>query len=291
MKPIVACLAALAIAPAAPALAQSRGDMSIDVHDAAARVVVIPETRGDIDVRVAPGDPRLPPLQPRPDGGRIRIDGGLRNRIKGCEISGWGHNGDQRTVRASVTIEGLGKVPLASLPVITVRTPLNARVGASGAVWGEVGPSDTLELAHGGCGNWTVAPVRNALNLAVQGSGDTRARTAGRLNAAINGSGDLWMDAVDGDVSLAVHGSGDVHLGRMDGVLSTATAGSGDIRIDGGHARSVSSTTNGSGDLSFGGDAGSVSAMINGSGDVRVAHASGPVSKVVHGSGEVTVGR
>lgn len=278
---LVTCAALGALATSAQA--QPRG-MSVDVRDAAARVVVIPEARGNIDVRIAPGDPRLPPLQPRPDGGQIVIDGGLRDRIANCQSQGV-------PPRRRVEVRGVGWVPYEQLPVITLRVPMRAKVGVSGAVWGEVGPSDTLDLAHGGCGDWTVAPVRGELNLAVTGSGDTRGRTAGGLHSAVNGSGDLQMDSVSGDVSVAIRGSGDVRIGRMDGVLSTATAGSGDVVIDGGHARSVSAHISGSGDLKFGGVADSLSAVVNGSGDVRVAHLTGPLSKVVHGSGDVTAGR
>ncbi|MBE7219145.1 MAG: DUF2807 domain-containing protein, partial [Caulobacteraceae bacterium] len=247
-------------------------------------VVVIPEARGDVDVRIAPGDPRLPPLVPRRDGDRIVIDGGLRDRIAGCRA--------QNTPQSrAVNVRGVGWIGWDRLPVITLRVPLHARIGASGAAWGEVGPSDALDLAHGGCGDWTVAPVRGPFHLAVTGSGDTRARTSGPLDVAINGSGDLAMDHAEGDVNIAIRGSGDVHLAGVDGRLSSVTAGSGDIDVDGGHASALAVRIDGSGDLVFRGEAGSLAASVNGSGDVHVARVSGAVSKVVHGSGEVTVGR
>ena len=285
-SPLFACAALLSLS-AVTAQAQPRGGPSVDLYDAAARMVVIPEARRDVDVRITPGDARLPPLNPRIDGGRVRIDGGLAHRIRGCGTygAGWGRGAEPR-----VRIEGLGEIPRSALPVVTVRVPLQAAVSASGAVWGEAGPSDTLDLAHGGCGDWTVAPVRGRFSLSVVGSGDTRARTAGSLHLAVNGSGDLQMEAVR-DADIAIRGSGDAHIGRIDGPLTTATAGSGDIRIDGGRAPDVAVRIAGSGDMVFGGEAGAVSAQVAGSGDVHIARATGPVSKAVNGSGEVSIGR
>ena len=284
-SPLFVCLAAAGLA--ATAQAQPRNGPSVDLYDAAARMVVIPEARRDVDVRITPGDARLPTLRPSLEGGRVRIDGGLARRIRGCGIYGanWGRAAEPR-----VRIEGLGEVPRSALPLVTVRVPLDAAVGASGAVWGEVGPSDSLDLAHGGCGDWTVAPVRGAFNLSVVGSGDTRARTAGSLHLAVNGSGDLAMDAVR-LADIAIRGSGDAHIGRIDGPLTTSTAGSGDIRIDGGRAPNMAVRVAGSGDVVFGGAAGALSAQVAGSGDVHVAHVTGPVSKQIAGSGTVTIGR
>lgn len=273
------------------ASAQPAGGPSVDVRDAAARMVVIPEARGDVEVRIVGGDPRLPPLQVRREGARIVVEGGLQRRITGCSESDFGWNGDRKRWGQSVTVRDVGRITLRDLPVITVRTPLDAGVGAGGAVWGEVGPSEALHLAHAGCGDWTVASVRRALDLSSQGSGDTRARTVGALNSATQGSGDLMLDAVEGPTAISIAGSGDVTIRRVTGPVSSQIAGSGDVRIADGQAANVAVRIAGSGDFTFNGRAGALSAQVAGSGDVHVAHVDGPVAKSVQGSGEVTVGR
>lgn len=259
---------------------------SVDVRNAVARMVVIPEARSDVDVQISGGDARLPRPQVRREGGRAIVDGGLAHRIASCRSEGGGAG-----LRRSVDVRGIGRVDYDQLPVITARVPMNAAVGVGGAVWGEIGPTASLNLAHAGCGDWTVAPVRGALDLATAGSGDTRARTAGRLNSATRGSGDLFMDAVDGPTRVSIAGSGDVRIGRVGGEVADDTAGSGDVVIDGGRASNVAVRIAGSGDFVFRGEAGALSATIAGSGDVHVAHVTGPVSKSVHGSGDVTTGR
>ena len=286
MKFAAAILTSAACALAAGGACAAPGGPSVDVRDAAARMVVIPEARSDVDVQIAGGDARLPRPQVRIEQGRVIVDGGLAHRIASCRSEGRG-----ASLRRRVDVRGIGTVAYEQLPVITARVPLRAAVGVSGAVWGEVGPTEQLQLAHAGCGDWTVAPVRGALDLATTGSGDTRARTAGRLDSATRGSGDLYMDAVDGPSRISIAGSGDVRIGRVSGEVADDTAGSGDVVIDGGRAPNVAVHIAGSGDFVFRGEAGALSASIAGSGDVHVAHVTGPVSKSVHGSGDVTTGR
>ena len=291
MNAVAASAVLLAAAVAVPAAVQPPGrEPSLDIRDAAARVVVVPEARNDVVVQVAPGDPRLPPLQITHEGARTVIEGGLQRRIAGCSSNEFGWNGNRKRWNRSVEIRGLGKVAYEALPVITMHTPMRASVGAGGAVWGEVGPSEELHLVHAGCGDWNAGPVRGQFDLATQGSGDTHARSAGRLSSATQGSGDLMIDSVDGPVSLAIAGSGDVRIARVSGPVSSRTAGSGDVRIAAGHAPQVAVQIAGSGDFVFDGEADALSAEIAGSGDVHVARVSGAVSKSVHGSGEVTVG-
>ena len=290
MKTVVASATVLAAfaAAASTACAQPPGrEPAVEVRDAAARVVVIPEARGDVDVRIAGGDRRLPPLQARREGARIVVDGGLARRIGNCSSTRLGATGGDQ----AVDVRGLGRLALRDLPVITVRTPMQANVGAGGAVWGEVGATDQLHLAHSGCGDWTVAPVRGEFDLSAQGSGDTRARSVGRLNSAVQGSGDLAVDSVEGPAALSIAGSGDVRVGRVSGAVSSSIAGSGDVRIASGRAPNVAVRIAGSGDFVFGGEAGALSAQVAGSGDVHVARVTGPVAKSVQGSGEVIVGR
>jgi hypothetical protein len=291
--------AALALAAtAAPAFA----DDALRIEHAAARLVVIPEARADVVYTIQPGRSDLPPIKARRDGGVLVLDGGLgggfmgHSRIRGCD--GWGvqHVQDEALVwrspqRKSVRIEGLGSVKLEDLPTITAHVPLDAKVAAGEAVFGQIGPSRSLDLGAAGCGDWSVAEVKGLAKFALSGSGDVWAKSAGETHAAISGSGDVHVGAVNGALHAAIAGSGDVKVGRLDGPLSAKIAGSGDVIVDGGHAPTLAAEIAGSGDVKFRGEAGAVNASIVGSGDVDVARATGPVAKHVAGSGEVNVGR
>lgn len=255
---------------------------SIEVKDAVARVVVIPEARSDIKVEVLSRNPALP-LEVRTQGGRTIVDGGLRNgRINACNTT----NGV-----AKVRVRGVGEVRWDDIPQIVVRTPLDTEVAVAGAVFGSVGRSDGLTFANAGCGDWTIANVKGRLNLSLAGSGDTKGGSARKATVNIAGSGDVSLQAVSESVDVNTAGSGDTHLANITGALSVQTAGSGDVTVEGGHASRVDVSIAGSGGVDFGGVADSLSAQIMGSGDVRVRQVTGAVNKSVMGSGDVTVGR
>ena len=295
----------------------------VQVEHAAARLVVIAEPRNDISVSIQHGPSRLPELAVRREGGRIVVDGGLarpfggdRLRCVGGSWNGGVHvslfggvhtgSGDNR----AVLVEGVGRVPLGELPVITAHVPLDARLATSGAVFGQVGPTRSLALSPVGCGDWAAGHVQGALALNAAGSGDTRVDGAGEVHGHLAGSGDLAVGpvagaadlslagsgdvsagAIGGPVRLSLSGSGDVTVARVSAPVMANIASSGDVRIHGGRTPDLKVSVAGSGDFNFGGDAGRLSASVVGSGDIQVAHVDGPVSKSVIGSGEVTVGR
>lgn len=295
---------------AAPADA---ADAGVQVEHAAARIVVVSQARRDVSVSIRQGDPRLPPLVAHQDGATVVVDGGLQRRRIDCvgisttNVFGSGvHLVDHGRVR----VDGVGVIDFNSLPVVTAYVPLDAAVGASGAVWGQVGPSARLSVANAGCGDWTVADVGGPLAIELAGSGDLAGGRAGSLQARVAGSGDVRLGDVGGGAELGLAGSGDVRAGRIGGGLRASLAGSGDVRvvsvdgpvkahiaasgdviIDGGHAQNVAVDIAGSGDFTFRGRADALSASVVGSGDVQVAHVSGPVSRSVIGSGEITAGR
>jgi hypothetical protein len=314
-----AVLAAGALA-GSPALAQPSG-LGVRVEHAAARMVVISEPRGDVSVTVAHGASRLPPLQVRREGGVIVVDGGLErpfgsDRVR-C-VGGWTshpaghwlgvpvtHTRDDR----AVVVEGVGRVDYGELPLITVHLPRDARIADDGAVWGQIGATDSLHLATVGCGDWSVGPVRGGFDAQMVGSGDVAVASTGPVHAQLSGSGDLSVGPVGGGADLTLAGTGDVRTGRVAGPLKLALAGSGDIevaevrapvqahiassgdvRIHRGYAPQVNVQLAGSGDFVFDGAAGRLAASVVGSGEVHVGHVDGPVSKSVMGSGEVTVG-
>lgn len=287
---LAAAVALVAGAVQASAYAQG-ATPGVRIEHAAARVVVIPEARGNVSVTVQGGDARLPRPVVHTEGGVVVVDGGLEHRIGGC--GGFGivfGSGPHRDKTMRVMIRGVGPLTLDRLPVITARVPLDASVAAGDAVWGEVGATRSLSFANKGCGDWTVGDVKGPLTAALAGSGDLHGGSAGAVKAAISGSGDMSFRDIGG-LEAAVSGSGDIRVRRVEGPFSAKIAGSGDITVDGGRAPNLAASVAGSGDVRFGGEAGAVAVRIAGSGDVRVAHASGPVSKSVVGSGDVIVGR
>lgn len=257
-------------------------DPSVKIKDAVARVVVVPEARGDVKVEFLTTNKSLP-LNIRRDGSDVTVDGGLRrNRINGCNtVMG-------KTV---VHVRGVGDVKWEDIPQIVVRVPMDAEVGAAGAVFGSVGRTDHLELSNAGCGDWTVANVKGKFELNQAGSGDTKAGSAGSAEINIAGSGDVKTQEIGGDLEINIAGSGGVTTASVNGKLEANIAGSGDVTISGGRSRSVEVSIMGSGDVDFGGEADAVEAHIAGSGDVRIAKANGPIQKSVAGSGQVIVGR
>jgi len=307
---VCAALGVVALS-AAPAFAQTP---TLRISHAAARVVIQAENRADIAISVSRGTSRLPPLNVRRDGGAVVVDGGLDTHSISCGgdyslthlFGGIDHVHDTRRVKLS----GVGWVNVGDLPVITVHAPRAVAVSAGGAVWGDVGPTETLSLDAGGCGDWRIGAVRGKLGVHVAGSGDIQGDTAGALDVSVAGSGDVSLHSVTGPARIESAGSGDVNLGVVAGALDTRLAGSGDLtadrvegdikaklagssdmKINGGHAPQLAVEIAGSGDFVFNGVAGSVSASVAGSGDIHVAHAEGPVARSVIGSGEIAIGR
>lgn len=299
----------LAFGVAAAALlaagAASAKEPSVQIKDAVARVIVVPENRSDIKVSFKSTNGSLP-LTIRTEGDKTIVDGGLgggfgKSRIKNCRsING----------KISVDVSGVGAVAYDAMPEVVIQVPMDTRVAAGGAVFGSVGRSKSLSLSSAGCGDWTVANVEGAMNINVAGSGDIRTGSAGgaadlnvagsgdiattgvggALSANVAGSGDIKSGPIGGALSVNTMGSGDVDVASVRGDISVNIAGSGDTIIRGGRAGSVTVSVAGSGDVLFAGTAASLDANVAGSGDIRVAQVSGSVRKRAVGSGDVTVG-
>lgn len=253
---------------------------SVEIREAAVRVVVIPEDRSDVKVELLTASQALP-LTIHNEGDKVVVSGGLRRRIAGCSAM-FG--------KTTVQVRGLGQVSFDNLPQIVVRAPMDARVGAWGAVFGSVGRTDSLELSNAGCGDWTVANVKGVLRINQAGSGDTRAGSAGQLVVHVAGSGDVIAREVNGPTTVDIAGSGDVTTDSVSGSLKANIAGSGDVKVGQGHATDMVVHVAGSGDVRFGGVADSLTASVAGSGDVSVAKVTGPVKKSIMGSGDVSTG-
>ena len=263
-----------------PAATAALAAPSVEIRDAVARVVVIPEARQDVAVEMITVNKDLP-LFTRHEGGRVVLLGRLRRRIGSCSTDGG---------KPAVHVRGVGQVSYDNMPQIVVRTPMDVRVGASGAVFGSIGRADDAELSNAGCGDWTVANVKGDLKINEAGSGDTRAGGAGSFVAHVAGSGDVTAQDILGGATIDVAGSGDVSLLSISGPLHVSIAGSGDVKIDRGHAAEMVVHVAGSGGVRFGGTADSLNTSIAGSGDVDVGRVTGPVKKAILGSGDVNVG-
>ena len=272
-------LAVLAVA--IPAAGAASAQQSVKIKDAVARVVVIPENRSDVKVEFLTTNPSLP-LEVRQNGNEVIVDGDLRmNKINGC---------NSRNGKIWVRVRGVGEVSYDNFPQIAVRTPMNVKVGAGGAVFGDIGRSDSVSLANAGCGDWTVANTKGRMEISQAGSGDTKTGTASSVEISIAGSGDVTTQAIAGDFEANIAGSGDISAASIAGRLEGNIAGSGNITVAGGRSRSVEVNVMGSGDVTFDGEADEVEVSVAGSGDVKIAKVNGPVKKHVAGSGDVIIG-
>jgi len=266
-------LASLAVAGATQAA-------EVEVRDAVARVVVVPEARQDIRVDILSTNPSLP-LQVRTDGDDVVVDGDLDRDIRSCRTRGG---------RPSVTVAGVGDVAYDDMPQVVIRTPLNADVSVGGAVFGSVGRSQSLTFANAGCGDWTIANVAGKLSLSQAGSGDLLGGGAGETDLRVAGSGDLSLRQVRGPLQIDVAGSGDVKVAEVVGpLLQVRIAGSGDVHVAAGQVENFNATIAGSGDAKFGGESGALQGRIVGSGDIEARRVRGEIERSVIGSGAITV--
>ncbi|HEX4179402.1 MAG TPA: DUF2807 domain-containing protein [Caulobacteraceae bacterium] len=257
---------------------------SVDIKNAVARVTVIPEARSDISVTIVRDDPRRPlKVNVWPDG-RTDIEGGYFGGLFGGIIACNSHGG-----RPYVRVFGAA-ISYDEMAEIVVRTPRDVRVSASGAVFGEVGRSENLDLHVDGCGDWVVANVHGRLSLANAGSGDIRTGSAGSMRISTAGSGDIYSHGVSSGFDASIAGSSDIHVAEASGPVKVRLNGSGDLGIGGGHASDLEVLIAGSGDLTYKGVADSLTAFVAGSGDVNVARVTGAVKKSIAGSGDVNVG-
>lgn len=267
------------------AQAQTFAGTGVDIRNAAAIVTIVPENRTDIAVQSSAGRADLPAISVSQEGGRVIIDGGLRNRLRGC-----GGIGVFMTGRMPVLIQGLGQVRAEDLPRITIRTPRTLDVTSRGSIYGDIAASNGGRLTVQGCGAYDVAAVSGDLELLAQGSGDTAVnRVDGALRATLEGSGDLRVGAVQGNADLMLQGSGDVEAANIGGMLTAVLQGSGDVDV-GDVGGDAGLRLEGSGDVSVRNVRGGLSASLQGSGDVSAASTGGGrVQLTLDGSGDVSV--
>lgn len=267
------------------AAATSASAASLDIRNAALRVVVIPEARSDVSVTVLKANPRLPLRVLTGPGGETVIDG---DRLAGW--FGWPPIVCEGAApNAAVHVVGVGRVAYDDLPQVVVRVPMDAQVAAGGAVFGAISASNRLALDVSGCGEWTVGNVHD--RLAVHNSGSAKVRTgmAGLMALRVSGSGLVSTRAAAGGLDAAVSGSGAVVVEQASGPIHARGSGSGDIQINGGRASVFDVRTSGSGDIAFKGAAEDVQAAITGSGQINAGAITRSLGVEISGSGDMTV--
>lgn len=109
---------------------------SVELRNIYANVEVIPEDRADVTVEVRTSDKRLPATRITRSDGNVLIDGEL-SPLHNCGGIEPGH---------SVHLPGIGWTPASSALKITLHTPREARIVASGAIIGNVRPAQGLDL-------------------------------------------------------------------------------------------------------------------------------------------------
>jgi hypothetical protein len=271
---IAAAAAVLTVAGAAVAAP------SVEIRDAVARVIVIPEDRADVKVEMLTTNRDLP-LEVRTSGSETIIDGGLRHRIYNCHARG---------DHPSASVRGVGTVEYKDMPQVVIHTPKAVAIEAGGAVIGSIGRAASLDLENSGCSAWTIADVAGDATLRESGAGSVRMGSTGRLDVRLSGAGDLHATHVRDGLDATLSGAGGVTVDELTGAMQAHVSGVGRIKVLQGNAGAVRAAISGVGGIDFGGRAESLDAQISGFGGIRVKEVTGQVTKSISGGGHVTIG-
>jgi hypothetical protein len=274
---------AIAIAAAATALAAAGAAAaapSVEIRDAVVRVTVIPEDRADVKVEMLTTNAGLP-LQVRTEGMTTVISGDLAHRIYDCHT-----RGDHPTA----WVRGIGSVDYKNMPQVVIHMPRAVAIEASGAVYGSVGRSGSLDLENSGCSAWTIADVAGDAVLRESGAGSVRMGSTGKLDVRLSGAGNVHATQVRQGLDATVSGAGGVTIDNLAGAMQAHLSGVGHIKVAQGRVGAIHASISGVGGVDFGGQAESLDASISGFGGIRVKTVTGAVTKSISGGGHVTIG-
>jgi len=271
--------AAVQGAPAAQGVETRYAAQSIELRGAAGVLVVTPEDRTDIAVKIT-GGAKLPPIKAQVTGDKLILDGGLGRRVRNCR------SGEP----FGATVSGYGDLSGADLPRIEVRTPKGLKLGVADGVFAQIGPSDALNISVTGCGDASIGDVKGRLEISAAGSGDVIAGAAQSANVSVAGSGQIELGTISQGLEVSIAGSGSTRAKSVTGPLAASIAGSGDVDVEGGAISDAAVSIAGSGDVSIEAPVVNLRASIMGSGDIDVAGVSGSLQRSVMGSGSVNVG-
>ncbi len=258
----------------------------VEFRDMVARVVITPEDRSDIDIRVRYGKVKVPTLMVSKRGNVTVLNGHL-SASRGTNINLRINLDDiDDDTRGTVFLSGLGAVNVNDLPLVFVRVPQNAVVKDGAYIFGQVGPARNLDFVLNGSGNWNIAPVSGQLNIIDSGAGHIHAApVSGDAIVDSMGSSDIALDSTR-NLKLSLSGSGAFNV-RQAGDVDLQNQGSGDVQL--GHIRSLRAGLNGSGDLQVDTVGGNFALVNNGSSDVEIQRLTGTVSLDMSGSGDVRI--
>ncbi len=254
---------------------------SVDIHDAVARVTVIPEDRSDVRVEITSANPKLP-LKVTTMGDRTVIDGGLWHDIRNC---------GGMTNQAHVTVRGVGRIDYADMPQVVIHTPRSVVLSTNGAIQGVIGRSASLELHNSGCSAWTIADVAGDAQLHESGAGSVRMGASNRLDLQLSGASNIHATAIRQGLDARLSGAGNIRVDQLSGSMDAQVSGVGKVDVADGKASIVHASVSGIGSVEFGGVTSDLDASISGLGSVRVNEVTGSIRKSVSGGGSVQVAK
>jgi len=301
-------LVALAASQASAAYRLLSDGPQLELRDMVARVVVTPEDRSDVDIRVRYGKAKVPTLMVSHRGNVTVLNGHLNDRGHdspfNIRINIEDGDRDVTFTNGVVYIDGVGKVSVDDLPLVYIRVPNHAVVKDNSDSLGHINPSQSLDLILNGGGDWTVDPVNGPLNIICSGASNLHVTAAGDAIVDNMGSGDIELGTVralkaslvgsgnfvshqSGATDIQNMGSGDVALGRV-GDLKAQLAGSGDLTLDRVSGR-LQLSNFGSSDVHIGSVNGGPAVLeLSGSGDVDINGGQVPAFNMSgSGSGDV----
>ena len=288
--PAFGMASAIALLAAGGAWAQVRllsDGPQIELRDMIARVVVTPEDRSDIDIRVRYGSVKVPTLMVSQRGSTTVLNGHLSSGRQPNFSFRINVNDDDEVSSqgGKVHISGIGLVNVSDLPLVFVRVPANAVVKDSAYTFGRVAPSKSLDFIMNGGGEWAVDSVAGPLNIINSGSGRITVTSAGDSIVDNMGSGDINLGTVR-NLQAVLTGSGNFNV-TQSGNTILQNQGAGDVSLTRTGALKVQ--LNGSGDLSLCDVMGGLSVVNNGSSDINVGRIGGPITLDLSGSGDVSI--
>lgn len=182
----------------------------------------------------------------------------------------------------------IGIVGAGNISMGAIADRLDLAINGSGDF--EAVSAGSADVAVRGSGDVRLGPIAGKASFSIAGSGDVDAASVGgAIDVAINGSGDVYAGSVGGGGELTIAGSGDISLDRLNGPTSATIAGGGDIGVKDGRAENLHVNIAGSGDFTFGGVSTNLNARVMGSGEVSVAKNEGSLSYSGH-DGRIRVG-
>jgi hypothetical protein len=173
---------------------------------------------------------------------------------------------------------------------VAIHTPRAVAIDASGAVYGSVGRSGSLDLENSGCSAWTIADVAGDTTLRESGAGSVRMGSTGKLDVRLSGAGSVHATQVRHGLDATVSGAGGVTIDNLTGAMQAHLTGVGHIKVAQGRVSAIRASISGVGGVDFGGQAESLDASISGFGGIRVKTVTGAVTKSISGGGHVTIG-